>query len=45
MIPYGDYRMDFSLENYYDFVMDTLHLGSGDIKELNIGMIKKNSAK
>lgn len=39
MIPYGDYRMHFSLDGYYNFSLDTLHLGSGDIKELNIGMI------
>ena len=45
MIPYGNYRMRFGLINYYDFVMDTLYLGSGDIKELNIGMLKKNLIK
>lgn len=41
MIPYGDYRMRLGIDNYYDFVMDTLHLGSGDIKELNLGMLRK----
>jgi hypothetical protein len=41
MVPYGDYRMGLELDNYYEFEMDTLHLGSGDIKELNIGMLRK----
>jgi hypothetical protein len=37
----GNYRFKIIAPGYNDFEMDTLHLGTGDIKELNIGLIKK----
>jgi hypothetical protein len=37
----GSYRIKIFAPDYNDFDMDTLNLGIGDIKELNIGMIKK----
>ena len=37
----GNYRFKIIAPGYNVFEMDTLHLGMGDIKELNIGLIKK----
>ena len=41
MIHAGNYRFKIIAPGYNDFEMDTLNLGTGDIKELNIGLIKK----
>lgn len=37
----GNYRFKIFAPGYNEFEMDTLYLGTGDIKELNIGLIKK----
>lgn len=37
----GNYRFKIIAPGYNDFEMDTLLLGTGDIRELNIGLIKK----
>ena len=39
----GNYRLKIIAPGYSDFEIDTLHLGTGDIKELNIGMIKNKN--
>ena len=37
----GQYRFHIFASGYEKFEMDTLYLGTGDIKEINIGLIKK----